>query len=68
MHFLLGRINVDMGIKQRRIGGRRFQMAVENMLSQFRLGLPLMDGDGRTRMSDRESVGRCRLVLDPAMV
>jgi hypothetical protein len=67
MRILLGRINVDTGIRQRRIE-RRFQMAiVENMLSQFRLGLPLMDGDGRTRMSDGESIGRGRLV-DPAVV
>jgi hypothetical protein len=41
---------------------RRFQVAVKSMLSQLRLGLPIMDGDGRTRMSGGESIGRGRCV------
>jgi hypothetical protein len=66
MYFVLGRRNVGMGIRQMRIE-RRFQVAVKSMLSQLRVGLPIMDGDGRTRMSDGESVGRGKLVY-PAVV
>jgi hypothetical protein len=56
-----------MGIRQMRIE-RRFQVAVKSMLSQLRLVLPIMDGDGRTRMSDGESVGWGRRLVDPAVV
>jgi hypothetical protein len=70
MCFLLGWRNVDMEIRQMRIE-RRFQVAVKNMLSQLRLVLPIMDGDGRTVGHEcqmgRALAGRGRLVY-PAVV
>jgi hypothetical protein len=44
MRFLVGRSNVDIGIRQMRIE-RRFQVAVKSILSPLRLILPMMDGD-----------------------